>query len=178
MSNDGTWAREYESEIERLLEKHEKTTPDMDKLVSIASDIGEQLKKEKVKMNQIRRFLDGLRRIEQEYARITITSRNADAADKNVNLGNEASKAEKESADSLEDAYRELQNSIALLRPKIAYACGRAEENSGKNGLVGLMIVLDPLLKKAIKQPKTHFTPLLRFMESIIAFHVYHGGNI
>lgn len=38
----------------------------MDRLVEIARETGEQLFSQKLKMNQIRRFLDGVRRIESE----------------------------------------------------------------------------------------------------------------
>lgn len=109
----------------------------MDRLVEIAEETGRILSDEKLKMNQIRRFLDGVRRIESEL---------------------------KGKVD-----FRQIQDSIILLRPKLAYAAGREKK------VKTLMAVLDPAIKSGAKSEK-NFVKLLRLIEGIVAYHRFHGG--
>jgi CRISPR-associated protein Csm2 len=110
----------------------------MDKLVDIAERTGHHLSQEKLKMNQIRRFLDGVRRIESEL---------------------------KGKAD-----FSQIQDSIILLRPKLAYAAGRDKK------VKPLMDVLDPAIKSGAKS-RENFEKLLRLIEGIVAYHRFHGGG-
>lgn len=66
---------------------------------------------------------------------------------------------------------------FVMLRPKMAYACGRAIERNPKS-----KDVLEALLefyKKMAKEVKTtaHFKNLVSVMEAIVAFHKAFGGS-
>jgi len=111
----------------------------MDKLVEIAEETGRYLCQKNLKMNQIRRFLDGVRRIESELKGKT--------------------------------EFSQVQDSIVLLRPKLAYAAGR-----DKMKVKPLMDVLDPAIKSGAKS-KENFQKLLRLIEGIVAYHKFHGGG-
>ena len=56
-----------------------------------------------------------------------------------------------------------------LLKPKLAYAAGRQEE------VKPLMAVLVPCIDRI--HSKGDFTRFYQFVESIIAYHRYHGGH-
>lgn len=123
-------------EFKHDLKDLEKTG--MDRLVEIAETTGKQLCETRLKMNQIRRFLDGVRRIESEL---------------------------KSKAD-----FRQVQDSIILLRPKLAYAAGKEPK------VKPLMEVLDPAIKSGAKS-RENFEKLLRLIEGIVAYHRFHGGG-
>lgn len=106
-------------------------------LIDSADKIGRALKNENLKTNQIRRFLDGVRKIEANIKR-----RN----------------------------FEEVKDQILLLIPKLAYAAGRHNE------VKPLMRVLVPAIKKGAENQK-NFENLLRFVESIIAYHKFYGGK-
>ncbi|ROQ92048.1 type III-A CRISPR-associated protein Csm2 [Desulfosoma caldarium] len=109
----------------------------MDRLVDIADAVGKAVARQ-VKMNQIRRFLDGARKVEAQL-------KNPEDFDK-------------------------VKDQIVLLRPKLAYAAGRHRD------VKDLAELLDPAVKSAA-QTHDNFMKFLRFMESIIAYHRYHGGK-
>ena len=100
----------------------------IDRIVEIADEVGFFLVKGKylknnkpdsmgIKVNQIRRFLDAVRRIE---ARL---------------------KESKSKESKSKEITEEIKGSIILLRPKLAYAAGREEK------IKPLMNVLDPAIK-------------------------------
>lgn len=109
----------------------------MDRLVDIADAVGKAVAKA-VKMNQIRRFLDGARKVEAELK-------------------------------SRQD-FQMIKEQIVLLRPKLAYAAGRHKE------VKDLAEILDAAVRSAA-QTQDNFIKFLRFMESIIAYHRFHGGR-
>uniref|UniRef100_A0A832A8V1 CRISPR system Cms protein Csm2 n=1 Tax=Desulfacinum infernum TaxID=35837 RepID=A0A832A8V1_9BACT len=109
----------------------------MERLVEIADAVGAAVAK-KVKMNQIRRFLDGTRKVEAELK--------SDAP------------------------FEKVKDQIILLRPKLAYAAGRHQD------VKELADILDAAVKSAA-QTQENFVKLLRFMESIIAYHRFYGGR-
>jgi CRISPR-associated protein Csm2 len=109
----------------------------MERLVEIADAVGAAISR-KVKTNQIRRFLDGTRKVEAELK---------------SNL-----------------PFEKVKDQIILLRPKLAYAAGRHED------VKELAEILDAAVKSAA-QTQENFTKFLRFMESIIAYHRFHGGR-
>ncbi|MGQ9485645.1 MAG: type III-A CRISPR-associated protein Csm2 [Desulfosoma sp.] len=109
----------------------------MDRLVDIADAVGKTVANQ-VKMNQIRRFLDGARKVEAELK-------------------------------GRED-FEKIKGQIVLLRPKLAYAAGRHSE------VKHLAEILDAAVRSAA-QTKDNFMKFLRFMESIIAYHRFHGGK-
>ena len=100
----------------------------IDRIVKIADEVGSFLVKGKylknnkqdsmgIKVSQIRRFLDAVRRIE---ARL---------------------KESKSKESKSKEITEEIKGSIILLRPKLAYAAGREEK------IKPLMNVLDPAIK-------------------------------
>lgn len=109
----------------------------MERLVEIADHVGSAVSK-RVKMNQIRRFLDGARKVEAE-----LKSR---------------------------EKFDAVKDQIVLLRPKLAYAAGRNQD------VKELAEILDIAVKSAA-QTQENFMKFLRFMESIIAYHRFHGGR-
>lgn len=136
-----SWAQEFAKEVQNL------GGLDPDRLVDISNQIGQELSRT-LKMNQIRRFLDALRKIEQDYYQFNFLK----AAEK-------------------EQFKVRLKHSLAMLRPKLAYAAGR------ERNVRDLMIVLEPAIQAAARDPENVFEKLLRFMESIIAYHRFHGGG-
>ncbi|OAQ20020.1 type III-A CRISPR-associated protein Csm2 [Thermosulfurimonas dismutans] len=73
------------------------------------------------------------------------------------------------------DAIRKIQtkfdkDQVILLRPKLAYLAGREEK------LKPLMEVLDPAIR-AGAQSKESFQRLVYFIESIVAYHRFYGGQ-
>jgi len=109
----------------------------MERLVEIADAVGKDVAR-RVKMNQIRRFLDGTRKVEAELK--------SDAP------------------------FEKVKDQIILLRPKLAYAAGRNTD------VKELAEILDAAVKSAA-QTQENFMKLLRFMESIIAYHRFYGGR-
>ena len=61
-----------------------------------------------------------------------------------------------------------FRSECMLLKPKLAYAAGRQDE------VKPLMAVLAPCIDRV--HNKEDFTRFYRFVESIIAYHRYHGG--
>lgn len=134
---------------------------DAETIVCIAEEVGKFLKNgqfiknnkiEKVdlRLNQLRRFLDALRRIEVELK----------------------GKIDDDKESILEIDFNSVKDSVELLRPKLAYAAGREEK------VKPLMNVLDPAIKAVTRNGKKEaFVKLLRLVESIIAYHRYHGGT-
>lgn len=69
----------------------------------------------------------------------------------------------------LEEDGKFFRSSCMLLKPKLAYAAGRQDE------VRPLMAVLAPCIDRV--HNKEDFTRFYRFVESIIAYHRYHGGR-
>jgi CRISPR type III-A-associated protein Csm2 len=101
-----------------------------------------------LKMNQIRRFLDALRRIENEME-----------SPKWQKLGEN------------DPNWKEIEYKLTLLTPKLAYAAGRVDEAKP------LMKVLEPAIMATAKNPGKYFPQLLDFMEAIVAYHCFYGGK-
>ena len=91
-----------------------------------------------LKVNQVRRFLDAVRRIES-----VVKGKEFDST---------------------------IEDSITLLRVKLAYAAGREEH------VKPLMNVLDPAIRSGAKS-QPNFEKLLRLVEGIIAYHRFYGGT-
>ncbi len=92
MNGEVDWAKGYAKEMENL------ENLDSSRLVDIADDIGGKLARS-LKINQIRRFLDALRKIEQEYYGV---------------IGSEDPQQKEK-----------IKHNLSMLRPKLAYAVGR-----------------------------------------------------
>ncbi|MBC7230897.1 MAG: type III-A CRISPR-associated protein Csm2 [Actinobacteria bacterium] len=66
------------------------------------------------------------------------------------------------------------RESLLLLKPKLAYATGRLRE--GKNNPLGpFQEVIDPAIDRV--KDYADFMRFANFMESIIAYHRFHGGK-
>lgn len=137
-----SWAQEYAREMENLAQM------DPERLVDISKVIGEQTARI-LKMNQIRRFLDALRKIEQDFHQLTVLK----------------------SPEETSQQKAKIKQSLAMLRPKLAYAAGR------ERNIRDLMVVLEPAIQAATRSPEDSFEKLLRLMESIIAYHRFFGGT-
>ncbi len=66
---------------------------------------------------------------------------------------------------------------VSLIRPKLAYAVGRGEFDE-KLYMLRFMSIFDPVLQivSATKE-RDNFMKTLKFMESIIAYHRFYGGE-
>ncbi len=72
-------------------------------------------------------------------------------------------------AEGIANPKLHYKEKVILLKPKLAYAAGRSRE------VVPLMEVLDPCMDK-VKVEKD-FERFHKFVESIVAYHRYHGGR-
>lgn len=63
----------------------------------------------------------------------------------------------------------DFEREVILLRPKLAWSAGRQDE------VKPLMAVLDPCMRKV--KDSEDFSNFARFVESIVAYHRYHGGK-
>ena len=68
-----------------------------------------------------------------------------------------------------QESGADFRSACMLLKPKLAYAAGRQDE------VKPLMAVLVPCIDRVYG--KEDFTSFYRFVESIIAYHRYHGGR-
>lgn len=66
------------------------------------------------------------------------------------------------------------RNNLLLLKPKLAYATGRLKEGRN-NPLEPFQKVVDPAIDKV--KDSDDFLRFAQFMESIIAYHRFHGGR-
>lgn len=125
------------NEIKKKIEEYSdlKDLP-AEELVSIAKELGKYFKYKGLKTTQIRKFLDGIRRI---YVQ--------------ANRGKTFD-----------------ENSVILLKPKLAYAVGR------QSNIRPLMEVLEPAITRGSKSYES-FKKLLALVEGIVAYHKYYGGG-
>ena len=73
------------------------------------------------------------------------------------------------SAEGLDKEDEFFRERTILLKPKLAYAAGRQDE------VKPLMTVLDPCMDRV--EDGKDFDRFARFVESIVAYHKYHGGR-
>lgn len=73
--------------------------------------------------------------------------------------------------------FEQHKAEFILLRPKLAYTCGRAIDRSARTKEI--LTDLQELYKKAAHEVKSaeHFKNLVSIMEAIVAFHKVNGGN-
>lgn len=129
--------REIREEILKYTDEGLKSLP-ADKLIEMAQKMGKYLANREVglKTTQIRKFLDGVKKID------VLSERG-----KNFN-----------------------KEQVILLKPKLAYAAGR------QAAVKPLMEVLDPAIT-AGQESYESFKKLIAFIESIVAYHRFHGGK-
>ncbi|MBW4630996.1 MAG: type III-A CRISPR-associated protein Csm2 [Iphinoe sp. HA4291-MV1] len=115
-------------------------------LVNQAKELGRYLKEIDLKTNQIRKFLDTVNRL-----KVTL----AQDKDENFSL---------------------IETEIVLLKPKLAYAAARKDDERNKlNPVKPLSDVLSEAIDKVKDTPD--FYRLVQLIESIIAYHKAAGGK-
>lgn len=133
--------RPWENEIRKIKTEFQQVNNleeiSAETIVKNADKVGKILKDIGLKTTQIRKFLDGVRRLDHTFEK-----------GKNFN-----------------------KNSVVLLRPKLAYAAGRNKHTVGP-----LFDVLDPVIKAGSYSYKS-FKNLLAFIEGIVAYHKFYGGQ-
>lgn len=73
----------------------------------------------------------------------------------------------------IEADYDKLKGEIPLLKPKLAYAVGRARGNSRIKDFYNQMLIgFD-----AIDSDKENFNRFISLTESIVAYHKFYGGE-
>lgn len=77
--------------------------------------------------------------------------------------------------DGKPETWSELETSILLLRPKIAYNAARVLSKSSQSRMKDLREVLETALTK-VKQ-EDHFKNFSNILEGIIAYHKVYGGK-
>jgi CRISPR-associated protein Csm2 len=88
-------------------------------------------------------------------------------------------KKETVSASQLRNIYTEVKKlkkdevqKLYALRPKLAYAAGRAEQNDVKE----IMLLMDDLIKEV--KTESQLIAFQEFFEAIIAYHKFYGGKL
>ncbi|NJM69634.1 MAG: type III-A CRISPR-associated protein Csm2 [Scytonema sp. RU_4_4] len=114
-------------------------------LVIQAKELGEYLKEIDLKTNQIRKFLDAVNRL-----KVTL----AQDKDENFSL---------------------IETEVVLLKPKLAYAAARKDDERKLNPVKPLSDVLSEAIDKVKDTPD--FYRLVQLIESIIAYHKAAGGK-
>lgn len=123
--------------IKNIFQKDSLEQLSADVIVENAEKMGKILKENGLKTTQIRKFLDGVRRLDTMF-------------DKGKSFS---------------------KDSVILLRPKLAYAAGRNRQAVGP-----LFEVLDPAIKAGSASYKS-FKNLVAFVEGIVAYHKFYGGQ-
>lgn len=132
-------------------------------LVKHAEDFGGFLAEEGLKTNQIRKFLDAVNRIKTDFTH-----------EENLSLG-------------------EIEVALQMLRPKLAYAVGRADRRQEAaiksfrdviNAAIVKVKKVESLANKDEKEQlnfkaefKADFYHLVYLVESIVAYHKANGGK-
>lgn len=73
----------------------------------------------------------------------------------------------------IEADYEKLKSEIPLLKPKLAYAVGRAERG---NRIMDFYQQMETGLN-VLDNTKERFSNLINLTESIVAFHKFYGGK-
>lgn len=167
-------AREAAKDIEKRIDdlkdgfSHYETR----RLVEDSQKLGESLAEVGLKTNQIRKFLDAVKRLKTQQRldsrkKKKISSENSDASlnedtPKNHPLTNEVS------------------SNLPLLLPQIAYAAAKQRKFDKKiDSEFGPVDPLETVLKTAIRRVKNadDLMRLSQFIESIVAYHKAAGGK-
>ncbi len=126
-------------------------------LVLDAENLGGDLKQNRLETNQVRKFLDAVKRIKANLV-------DEVSDDQDLLKANLVDKENKEQKLSKNDLIE-----IVLLKPKLAYAAAR------QRSAEPLQAVLDASIDRV--HTVTDFKRLVQFVESIIAYHKAAGGK-
>jgi len=124
---------------------------DIRDLVKDTEIFGKELVRKQLKTNQIRRFLDAIKRLKSTLDKSTL--------DKNKKRD-----------------FNVIKDDLFFLQPQLAYAAARQQKNPRDPGPVA---PFKQVLEAAIKQVNTpeDFDKLVQLIESIIAYHKAAGGQ-
>lgn len=126
----------------------------MEAIVSDAENKAKRFAREDgVKTNQIRNFFTAIAKM-----RTTYTS---------------AGTKEKTEEQKKKAKYEAIRNDLILLKPKLAYAAGRKKDV--RNFSVFLTKAIDAVIKSRDKTKAIE--NFFALIESIVAYHKYHGGK-
>lgn len=114
-------------------------------LVEQAKELGNYLKEIGLKTNQIRKFLDAVNRLKVKLAQ------------------------------DQEEKFSTIETELILLKPKLAYATARKEDDRKINPVKPLNDVLSEAIDKVKDTPD--FYRLVQLIESLIAYHKAAGGK-
>ena len=70
----------------------------------------------------------------------------------------------------------EIANEIKYLKVKLAYQVGKAPNKDAKSGLKNLYNEIEPLISQ-IGTSKDNYTKVARYIEAIVAYHKFNGGE-
>lgn len=141
-------------------------------LVEDSQKLGEALAEVGLKTNQIRKFLDAVKRLKTQQR--LDSRKKGKASDEN----SDTSQEEVELQNHL--LTNEVSSNLPFLLPQIAYAAAKQRKFEKKlNSEFGPVDPLELVLKTAIKRVKTadDLTRLSQFIESIVAYHKAAGGK-
>ncbi|MGB3512787.1 MAG: type III-A CRISPR-associated protein Csm2 [Microcoleaceae cyanobacterium] len=118
-------------------------------LVEDTAKLGETLVSKKLKTNQIRKFLDAVKRFKLQ-----------------LRVNQELSK---------EDIFAEKKDELHILRYQLAYAAARQQKNKDPGPVEPLKQVLEAAIKKVTDLED--FNRFVQLIESIVAYHKAAGGK-
>ena len=128
------------------------------------SDLNADMANEFVK-NKLFRYIEG-----NEKGKALITTSQIRKFLSAVNcLENKISSCEKELSP-------EIANEIKYLKVKLAYQVGREPNKDAKSGLKNLYNEIEPLISQ-IGTNKDNYTKVARYIEAIVAYHKFNGGD-
>ena len=145
--------------VDRINDNELKGLSDYDirQLVKDAKYLGEKLKADGLKTNQVRKFLDAINRIK------------AETLDQDQKFLDAINRIKAEALDKDPDQFEIIKIPIVLLKPKLAYAAARQKEAKS------LQSVLDAAIDRV--HSVKDFNRLVQLVESIIAYHKAAGGE-
>lgn len=141
------------------------------KLVEDSQKLGEALAEVGLKTNQIRKFLDAVKRLKTQQ-RIDYR--------KKPEVSNESSESsQNEENPQKRSLTNEVSSNLPLLLPQIAYAAAKQRKFNKRVGEFGPVDPLELVLKTAIKRVEdaSDLMRLSQFIESIVAYHKAAGGK-
>ncbi len=163
--------------VDRINDNELKGLSDYDirQLVKDAKYLGEKLKADGLKTNQVRKFLDAINRIkaetlDQDQKFLDAINRiKAETLDQDQKFLDAINRIKAEALDKDPDQFEIIKIPIVLLKPKLAYAAARQKEAKS------LQSVLDAAIDRV--HSVKDFNRLVQLVESIIAYHKAAGGE-
>jgi CRISPR-associated protein Csm2 len=166
-------ARQVAKDIEKRIDelKGGFSSYETRKLVEDSQKLGEALADVGLKTNQIRKFLDAVKRLK--------TQQRLDSKKENKASSGSSESAQNEASVKKRSLTNEVSSNLPLLLPQIAYAAAKQRKFNKKVGEFGPVDPLELVLKTAIRRVETadDLARLSQFIESIVAYHKAAGGK-